>query len=227
MSNSDKSCGQTRLKVESRNCAATFSLQVPKSCTNLDPTILYISMYGTYSKFVRKDKMLALGVCLPRPSPSARRRFAESRSRLNYYYFDRENPPPRGGLLFTMFPDQEPGGRGNPLKNHPQNWTILGLVLEGWSSSSGFLIWKPANKESPQRGNVVSNKLFWNWNGVVRFVSQEVWFDKGFVVWHFRKYCLVQIVLLRSLSIGVRIIFTTNVLVDRIKNFKWNASPNH
>jgi len=24
--------------------------------------------------------------------------------------------------------------------------------------------------------------LFWNWNGVVRFVSQEVWFDKGFVI---------------------------------------------
>jgi len=29
---------------------------------------------------------------------------------------------------------------------------------------------------------VVSNKLFWNWNSVVRFVSQEVWFDKGFVI---------------------------------------------
>jgi len=38
-------------------------------------------------------------------------------------------PPPRGGFLFTMFPDQEPGGRGPPLKNHPQNW----------SSSSRFL----------------------------------------------------------------------------------------
>ena len=31
------------------------------------------------------------------------------------------NPPPRGGFLFTMFPDQEPGGRGPPMKNHPQN----------------------------------------------------------------------------------------------------------
>ena len=29
---------------------------------------------------------------------------------------------------------------------------------------------------------VVSYKLFWNCNGVVRFVSQEVWFDKGFVI---------------------------------------------
>jgi len=38
---------------------------------------------------------------------------------------------------------------------------------------------------------VVCNKLFWKWNGVVWFVSQEVWFDKGFVIWHFRNYCLV------------------------------------
>jgi len=29
---------------------------------------------------------------------------------------------------------------------------------------------------------VFSLKLFWNWNGVVQFVSQEVWFDKGFVI---------------------------------------------
>ena len=67
---------------------------------------------------------------------------------------------------------------------------------------------------------VVSNKLFWNSNGVVWFVSQEVWFDKGFVIWHFRNYCVVQIVSLRSLSVGVRILSTTNVLIDRLKNFK-------
>jgi len=29
---------------------------------------------------------------------------------------------------------------------------------------------------------VVSNIFFWNWNSIVRFVSQEVWFDKGFVI---------------------------------------------
>ena len=64
---------------------------------------------------------------------------------------------------------------------------------------------------------VVSNKLIWYWNRVVQFVSQEVWFDKGFVIWHFRNYCLLQIVSLWSLGIGVQIIFTTNELVDRIK----------
>ena len=40
---------------------------------------------------------------------------------------------PPGGFLFTMFPDKEPG-RGPPLKNHPQNWSILGAV-----SPRGFL----------------------------------------------------------------------------------------
>jgi len=64
---------------------------------------------------------------------------------------------------------------------------------------------------------VVSNKLIWYWNRVVQFVSQEVWFDKGFVIWHFRNYCLLHIVSLWSLGIGVQIIFTTNELVDRIK----------
>jgi len=73
---------------------------------------------------------------------------------------------------------------------------------------------------------VVSNKLFWNWNGVVRFVSQEVWRDKGFVIWNFFNYCWVQIVSLWSLSIGAQIIFTTDNLVDRIKILEWNASPN-
>jgi len=71
---------------------------------------------------------------------------------------------------------------------------------------------------------VVSYNLFWNCNGVVRFVSQEVWFDKGFVIWHFLNYCLVQIMSLWSLSIGVGIIFTTNELVDRTRNFKSNTS---
>ena len=41
---------------------------------NLDPTLLYILISGTYSKFVRKNKMPALGVCLLhllQPCPSA------------------------------------------------------------------------------------------------------------------------------------------------------------
>jgi len=82
---SDESCGQTHLKIGSRHCALTFCLQVLKSCTDLDPTFLYISKPGTYSKFVRKNKMLALGVCFPQPCPSAGCRFAVSRPDLNYY----------------------------------------------------------------------------------------------------------------------------------------------
>jgi len=53
---------KTRLKIPSRHCAAAFSFEVPKSCADLDPTILYISISGTYSKFVQKNKMTALGL---------------------------------------------------------------------------------------------------------------------------------------------------------------------
>jgi len=40
-----------------RHCAAAFFLQVPKSCTDLDPTLLYIPISGTCSKFERKNKI--------------------------------------------------------------------------------------------------------------------------------------------------------------------------
>jgi len=53
--------------VGSRHCAAAFSLKVPKSCKDLDPTLLYISTSGTHRKFVGKNKILALGICLPQP----------------------------------------------------------------------------------------------------------------------------------------------------------------
>jgi len=33
------------------------------------------------------------------------------------HHSDRKNPPPREGFLFTIFPTQEPGGRGPPSKN--------------------------------------------------------------------------------------------------------------
>jgi len=57
-----------------------------KSWTDLNPNLFYISILGTYSKFVQKNEMLALGVGIPRPCSSAGRRFAESRSCLNYYW---------------------------------------------------------------------------------------------------------------------------------------------
>jgi len=56
--------------VGSWHCAASFSLQVPKSCTDLDPTLLYILILRTYTKFVRKNKILALGVCLLGRNPA-------------------------------------------------------------------------------------------------------------------------------------------------------------
>jgi len=69
-------------KIRRNSAVRTDILQVPKSCTDLDLTLLYILTLG---KFVQKYKMLALGVCLSQPCPSAGRRFAASRSRLNQY----------------------------------------------------------------------------------------------------------------------------------------------
>jgi len=71
-------------KMESWHCAAVFSLQVPKSCTDLHSTLLYIWMRGNYSKFVRKHEILALGVCSLQPCPNAVHGFAAPRSCLTY-----------------------------------------------------------------------------------------------------------------------------------------------
>ena len=63
--------GQTRFQIGSRHWTAAFSLQVSKSCMDLDPTLLYISILQTCSKSVRKTKMLDLIVCFPQPCSSA------------------------------------------------------------------------------------------------------------------------------------------------------------
>jgi len=60
-----KFCGQTRFWIGSRHYAATIFWQVPESCTDLDSTLLYISILRTYTRFVRENKMLALSVCFP------------------------------------------------------------------------------------------------------------------------------------------------------------------
>jgi len=51
---SDESCGQTSLKIGSRQCAAAFSLQIPMPCTDPDSTLLYISKWER--KQIRTEK---------------------------------------------------------------------------------------------------------------------------------------------------------------------------
>jgi len=55
------------------HCAAAFFWQVSKSCPDLEQTLLFILILGTYSKLVLKTKMLTLGVGFPQPCPSASR----------------------------------------------------------------------------------------------------------------------------------------------------------
>jgi len=60
-------------------------LQVLRSCTNLNMSLLYILMWEIHSKFVWKNRMLALSVCFPQSCSSAGCRVTMSRSRLGYY----------------------------------------------------------------------------------------------------------------------------------------------
>jgi len=75
----------TQTFVQSCNCSAEFFLQVPKLCTDLDPTLLYIWILRIYGKLTGKVKILALGVCFPQTCSSVGRIFAASRSHLHYY----------------------------------------------------------------------------------------------------------------------------------------------
>jgi len=52
---------------------------------DLDLSLLYILILGTYSKFARKNNFLSLGVCFPQLCSSAGRMFAASRSCLQNY----------------------------------------------------------------------------------------------------------------------------------------------
>jgi len=70
---------------ECRHCAAVLQTRIPKLYTDLDLSLFYILILGTYSKFARKNIFQALGVCFPQPCSSAGRRFAASRSHLQYY----------------------------------------------------------------------------------------------------------------------------------------------
>jgi hypothetical protein len=67
------------------HCADFFS-QIPKKYTDLDFSLLYILISWTHSKFARTNHLLAPGVCFPQPCSSAGRRFAASRSRLQYHH---------------------------------------------------------------------------------------------------------------------------------------------
>jgi len=55
------------------------------------------------------------------------------------------NPPPRGGFVFTMFPDQEPCVRGPPSKD-------LYQVLRGGSSYARLLIREHGKPKTPPGG---------------------------------------------------------------------------
>ena len=57
----------------SHYCTAALFTQVPRTCTDLDPSLLYLLMLATYGKRTQKNEFLALGVCFPQTCSSAGR----------------------------------------------------------------------------------------------------------------------------------------------------------
>ena len=62
--------------------------------------------------------------------------------------FDRKKPPPRGGFRVTMFPDQEPGGRGPPSSTWDKFFEGGPLPPGSWSGNI-------VNRKPPRRGGFV------------------------------------------------------------------------
>jgi len=60
-------------KIGFCHCASVLQAQVPKLCADLDLSLLYILILGTYSKFARKINFLALGVYCPAGQSAFRR----------------------------------------------------------------------------------------------------------------------------------------------------------
>ena len=65
MAKSEKKMSFDVGKIGFRRCASVLQTQVPKLCTALDLSLLYILILGTYSTFARKNNFLALGVYCP------------------------------------------------------------------------------------------------------------------------------------------------------------------
>ena len=58
MTKSDFSCVETRFFPGICHCTLVVQAQVPKLCTDLDLSLLYILILGTYRKFTRKINFL-------------------------------------------------------------------------------------------------------------------------------------------------------------------------
>ena len=82
MATSEKKRVSPAGKIAIWHCAAELFSQIPKKCTVLDPSLLYILKSETFSKFARKNNFPALGVCFPSNS----RALAEGMPRQDHVY---------------------------------------------------------------------------------------------------------------------------------------------
>jgi len=67
MATSEKNLVSPQGKIGIWHCAAVLISQVPKKCTDLHLSLVYISTLETYSKFALEKNFPALGVCFLQP----------------------------------------------------------------------------------------------------------------------------------------------------------------
>jgi len=69
---------------------------------------------------------------------------------------------PRGASLLGGFQTKHPEEEDLPRRATPQNWSILGVVLQGGSSSSGFLVLSletTRQRSTPRKGRVSCDQV--------------------------------------------------------------------
>ena len=99
-------------------------------CTDLDHSLLFILILGTYSKFARNNLFLALGVCFPQPCSSAGSRFARSRSRLQYYWRISSFSPKKSMKCFVNWIPLRMRICSRNIQPHLKCWEFEGKFIE-------------------------------------------------------------------------------------------------
>jgi len=174
-------------KIGFCHCAAVLQTQVPKLCTDLDLSLLYISILRTYSKFAWKFYFLALGVYCPAGQSAFRRswpqlklgyeiessRLVDDSSRKNHPY---PTPPWRRKrkLMFYIYWFVHTYWF-LLVSNYVCSWSSLTKYVENAAARSGSWF-----KWVDRGGVVILWKIFWHifWRGQLREIF--VWKTRPF-----------------------------------------------
>jgi len=111
-------------KIRFCHCAAVLRIQVPKLCTDLDLSLLYILILGTYSKFARKNNFL---------NSSARRLHSAA-------LLERWPQVCRVNITFTKLPTNPFVSTTKKLKKWIVNWIPLRICVRSRNTQPHLIL---------------------------------------------------------------------------------------